>query len=325
MSQTENSEEIYYHYTSVPAFYNIIASKSLWLTSLKTSNDKTELYYQLSDFDVTLKCINDNFPEEFKESFYDKFKLIYQSYHNNKEKVINLNSSISSEPYGICFTSLKDSLAHWSLYGDNMQGVCICFSYNAFLNLYDSPTYSNIIINSNEILYHHDDIIKLIVLHLSLFYSFFENNTINLTQFLKDNGWILCVNTLLFIKNFIKKEQFSVEKESRLFYDGLIMNRIKLLLSSSNLNTTSLLTNFQYLNNIVETSTKLNSLTSYNVFHNQIRAYQSMSLQNIWSSKLIPQVILGPKCVQDTDELQGFLKSHGLTDTRIAKSEIPLR
>lgn len=91
---------------------------------------------------------------------------------------------------------------------------------------------------------------------MSLFYSFFENNTINLAQFLEDNGWILCVNTLLFIKNFIKKEQFSVEKENRFFYDGLIMNRIKLLLSSSNLNTASLLTNFQYLNNIVETSIK---------------------------------------------------------------------
>lgn len=50
-----------------------------------------------------------------------------------------------------------------------------------------------------------------------------------------------------------------------------------------------------------------------------------MSLQNIWSSKLIPQVILGPKCIQDNEELQGFLKYHGLTGTKIVKSEIPLR
>ena len=45
--QTERiPAEIYYHYTSLEALYNIVSSKTFWLTSLKTSNDKKELYYK---------------------------------------------------------------------------------------------------------------------------------------------------------------------------------------------------------------------------------------------------------------------------------------
>lgn len=40
----------YYHYTSLNAFYNIITSKSFWLTSLRSSNDALELFYDINQF-----------------------------------------------------------------------------------------------------------------------------------------------------------------------------------------------------------------------------------------------------------------------------------
>ena len=43
-------EETYYHYTTLEALYNIVKNKTFWLTSLKSSNDKKELYYKASDF-----------------------------------------------------------------------------------------------------------------------------------------------------------------------------------------------------------------------------------------------------------------------------------
>lgn len=42
--------EIYYHYTSLDALYEIIRTHTFRLMSLKSSNDKKELFYKPSDF-----------------------------------------------------------------------------------------------------------------------------------------------------------------------------------------------------------------------------------------------------------------------------------
>lgn len=328
MSQIENSDEIYYHYTSIHAFYNIISSKSLWLTSLKTSNDKEELYFNITDFSLLLDYIINNFPKNFEEqNFFEKFKILYNSYKNNKEKANDLNNSLVSEPYGICFTSLKDSLAHWSLYGSSMKGICFGISYPAYLKIYDNPESYNSIINSDEIHYKQSKIINTILYHLNLFCSFFDYlSPVLLEDFLKKNGWILCVNTLNYIKNFIKKEGYSVEHESRLFYDKQIFNRIQSFCKSAQgINYTAIIDNFDCLNREIIKKLKIENNVSYAVFHNQIRAYQSINLGNIWSSALIPEVILGPTCTQDIEELERFLKANGLMSTQIIKSTIPLR
>ncbi|WP_234970679.1 hypothetical protein [Megamonas funiformis] len=40
-----DGQNIFYHYTSINSLYNIIMSRELWLTNLKSSNDKSERYY----------------------------------------------------------------------------------------------------------------------------------------------------------------------------------------------------------------------------------------------------------------------------------------
>lgn len=103
------------------------------------------------------------------------------------------------------------------------------------------------------------------------------------------------------------------------------MNRIKLLLSSiSDFDYSQQSVVFNYINEKIINKLKINEI-NYNVFHNQIRAYQCISLESIWSSALIPQVILGPKCNQDREELERFLIANGLTSTQITKSTIPLK
>ena len=39
--------QVYYHYTSLDTLFNIISNKTLWLTSLKSSNDRKELFYSV--------------------------------------------------------------------------------------------------------------------------------------------------------------------------------------------------------------------------------------------------------------------------------------
>ncbi len=41
-------DELYYHYTSIAAFKNIVESKSLWLTKANFLNDRTEIVNGIS-------------------------------------------------------------------------------------------------------------------------------------------------------------------------------------------------------------------------------------------------------------------------------------
>lgn len=49
-----DGQNIFYHYTSINSLYNIIMSRELWLTNLKSSNDKSERYYTVNQKDIIL-------------------------------------------------------------------------------------------------------------------------------------------------------------------------------------------------------------------------------------------------------------------------------
>lgn len=40
-----DGQNIFYHYTSINSLYNIIMSRELWLTNLKSSNDNRKILY----------------------------------------------------------------------------------------------------------------------------------------------------------------------------------------------------------------------------------------------------------------------------------------
>lgn len=40
MMTDKTNEEVFYHYTSLKGLYEIVISRSLWLTSLNATNDK---------------------------------------------------------------------------------------------------------------------------------------------------------------------------------------------------------------------------------------------------------------------------------------------
>ena len=63
-----DGQNIFYHYTSINSLYNIIMSRELWLTNLKSSNNKSERYYtvnhMLKDMD---EIINNSTDDNFKQ------------------------------------------------------------------------------------------------------------------------------------------------------------------------------------------------------------------------------------------------------------------
>lgn len=56
-----------------------------------------------------------------------------------------------------------------------------------------------------------------------------------------------------------------------------------------------------------------------------IRGYHNLCLDEIWGSGVIPEIVLGPMCVQNKNELQRFLKSNGLEGTKVTISSVPIR
>ena len=56
-----------------------------------------------------------------------------------------------------------------------------------------------------------------------------------------------------------------------------------------------------------------------------IRSYKNLCLDEIWGSGVIPEIIIGPQCVQNRNELQRFLKANGLEGTKVSISKVPIR
>lgn len=56
-----------------------------------------------------------------------------------------------------------------------------------------------------------------------------------------------------------------------------------------------------------------------------IRGYHSLCLEEIWGPGVITEIILGPMCVQNRNELLRFLSENGLSGTKVCVSKVPLR
>lgn len=56
-----------------------------------------------------------------------------------------------------------------------------------------------------------------------------------------------------------------------------------------------------------------------------IKSYRNLCFNEVWGSGVIPEVILGPLCRQNKDELESFLESNGLYGVEISDSKVPIR
>ncbi len=55
-----------------------------------------------------------------------------------------------------------------------------------------------------------------------------------------------------------------------------------------------------------------------------IRSYHNLCLNEIWNSGVITEIILGPLCIQNRNELKRFLSSNGLKKVKVSVSNVPI-
>lgn len=129
-----------YHYCSIDSFYNIVTSRSIWLSNSNQMNDSYENKWIENYFDIV--------KEYFKESKYnDLIKNSLAMYEWN-----------SKPPFIFCLSASKDILSQWRAYSNDGQGVSIGFD-TKYLNLKnESPSpnvYCHNTIGLQKIEYHN--------------------------------------------------------------------------------------------------------------------------------------------------------------------------
>jgi len=319
----ENKEtNIFYHYTSLDAIYNIIQSKTFRLTSLLSSNDKTELSYYSPDIfieDFESICLN-----EENDFYLTKYIELLTSIKEHKDAFEQLCRHAVS-PFGLCFASKRDNLTHWDRYADNCKGGCICVDRNVLiqhLRKRDSFGWGIFLMDIGKILYHHEEIIDTLRNSLNHLIDDFEKENKSCGKI----GFAWAASIYKQIANFVKNPSFVDEDELRLYFDAQSFDTARFLIDFCKENS---ITNDKGEDIETEYSASISGIQieqeHFCMTSRGIRSYHNLNLSEIWNSSLIPEIILGPMCIQNEIELKKFLKYYGLENTKILISEIPIR
>lgn len=320
-------QQIYYHYTTIDALYSIVDEKTFWLTSLESSNDKKELYYNTNNFLVDFHkiCVDEN---DQKTKQY--FEIIENSIQENKEK-FEKACKYKSSGYALCLSEKKDNLTHWDRYANNCTGVCIGFnvaSLEVLIRRFGLTVFGLGIYDIGKILYSKEEqkqFIKQVIINEIKKYAFELSNNIDVINDLKNNGYIYAAVICKRLGKFVKDLAYIDEDEVRVYHDiASVKDTIRLIkLFGKNIDkqTYSKVTESFY--RFME-SIKIKEQNFY-ISKNGIRSYKKLCLEAIWGSGVIPEIILGPMCVQNITELKYFLKANGLEKTKVSISQIPIR
>ncbi len=291
---------LFYHYTSLNVLYSIVANNELWLSNLKNSNDPNEQYLSSDEYNT-----------------YVLQKLQVDPYHGRID--LSGSNTVVGNPYGLSLTTLKDDLGQWERYGDQSRGVAIAFDIPA-MNAYLKETYG-FSLDFGPIKYTEDEkkeYIKSLIADLPVY----------------DGGFEKCwpLYGLYFTIHYaqarvrFKREEFSLEKEYRLYIDLVEQNfqheSIEILLKNSPTELEA------YHKDYVKKQSTHRLTTEhkkYAIMRRGINSYLSLDLTLLGTTKsnFIKEIILGPKCTQNIGELNDFLLVNGFS-TIVRKSKIEI-
>ncbi len=330
LQKVENIQpQIYYHYTSLEALFSIIKDKTFRMTSLRSSNDSKELSYNVQQFMADFKSVCEK--ETDKDTKYF-FELLIKNVEDN---IIRFEKECKTRhtPYALCLSQKRDNLTHWDRYASSCSGVCIGFNVAALDVLYlrtNNYIFGMNLFDIEETLYTEEALIQSIRNKTFKYIDMLAKSTKNLPQIdpltiIERGGFVYMAAVYQNIMKFVKNSSFIDEGEIRVYHETesisntrkLIKSMAKDLDSSKEINFEKMFDNLVSILGIKE--------KQFMMSKNGIRSYHNLCLEKIWGSGLIPEIILGPACVQNRKELQWFLSKNGLGDTKVSVSSVPIR
>lgn len=321
--------DVYYHYTSLDALYSIVKSQTFRLMSLKSSNDRTELYYKPETFvaDVSRLCETED--DENTRTYYN---LLKASLDANKEKVWNDLKS-KQQPYALCLSKKNDNLTHWDRYASNCTGVAIGLNVRALDVLYDRTAttgFASGLFDLGHALYTQDSIDRWIKYEMIRGFKWLKQlneatTEKDIKKTIKQSGYMFMGSACRNVMKFAKTQAFLDEDEFRIYFDPKnIKETLRLIDSGKSHLKEDLYRNLR--KNFLDLLGKLDiKQEDFAMTKSGIRGYHNLCLGEIWGSGVIPEIILGPMCAQNKSELQRFLKSNGLEGTKVTISSVPIR
>ncbi|MEF3124630.1 DUF2971 domain-containing protein [Rhizobium leguminosarum] len=277
----------YYHYCNATAFYNIVRSKEVWLSSMSASNDSMEGKW-LSNI-IGIAAGRWGVPE-FAENLTSLIRDI-------EEKLDCL---------GFCLSDAADTLSQWRGYADDGAGFSIGFS-NRFLEEYKDP--NDPLIHVQKVVYGIEDQIKIL-----------QPLAATVVQAIQDGAFALpSPGSLIAPKS---DEERNSEREQYLAAHGLL---VKAFLADIDLFFKLKNRAFEEEQEwrLIRMAIKPFSDLEFRVSGSKIVAYLPESFKDV--DKPIDHVIIGPKNSTPKDVVIGFLARHGFDDVYVETSAASYR
>lgn len=241
--------------------------------------------------------MNDSYENTWIERFInDKIKHLDDKYETFVNQFISLYNFHNNVPYIACFSENGDILSQWRAYADDGSGLAIAFNTNKLGIKEFLPGFgvnADLTTGLYKVLY---DIDKQVENVNNIFDNFIKQ--IDNGEIAESTASSLCADILNRYSVVFKNPKFSEEKEWRIIHNPLITNDKE--------------NNIEITGNISD--------MFFRSRNSEIVSYFRFPLENIFSSDLIPEIILGPKCKLDKYDFQMYLNLNNLKNTKVVKS-----
>ncbi len=283
-----------YHYCSVDSFYNIIKSRSIWLSDIGKSNDLRELKWLKEKCETyILKYWLDYVKELDKRG--ELSTKVFKRYEETKTLCDFINKRDTSKCWAFCLSEKKDDLGQWRGYADDGQGISIGFKADFFV-LVETIAYS---LDKDE-----DIFFKKVKYSQKQIKDFFLNEaelgSISMNESLEEVAKKIENAIIIAMWNaaFFKSETFKEEKEWRIAYsmdlDKLYKGRKPEIPDDKN----------EYKNAITV------GKYGYVVKNNSLVSHVELGIPHIES--IISEICIGPKSSIEIGDVRLFLISQGI-------------
>lgn len=291
-----------YHYCSVDSFYNIIKSRSIWLSDIGKSNDLRELKWLKEKCETyILKYWLDYVKELDKRG--ELSTKVFKRYEETKTLCDFINKRDTSKCWAFCLSEKKDDLGKWRGYADDGQGISIGFKADFFV-LVETIAYSldkDEDIFFNKVKYSQKQI-------KDFFLNEAELGSISMNESLEEVAKKIENAIIIAMWNaaFFKSETFKEEKEWRIAYSmdlaKLYKGREPEIPDDKN----------EYKNAITV------GKYGYVVKNNSLVSHVELGIPHMES--IISEICIGPKSSIEIDDVRLFLISQGILKNITDKS-----
>lgn len=210
-----------YHYCSLPTFYSIVNSESIWLSDIGKSNDSLELKWIKGRCQYHILKAWVDYAKEVS-NIKDHVKIDFEKFDELQKSLEILTTNETERCWAFCLSEKKDALGQWRGYAEDGTGISIGFKTTFFTKMMESKTSTKdpadpYRASFDYVSYDEREVEKL-------FYDGCGLSSITSLMSSKEVIHILkkAIVASLLLSPFYKSEAFAEEKEWRLVFSTVL-------------------------------------------------------------------------------------------------------